>query len=357
MAKALPISNNEEINESLNIEQDYEIYTLTIKIKGELMVMNVTNSRIIGFPTYSRQMTLKDIKEIHVLFSLLHSFKEFIEFLKNLSKFKKLSIAKKADKLSINFIIEYSSKKYLIEIILAPDNNSSSSTIYSEINIIKEKMKNLEKESNNIKEELNEFKKIFEPISAKLTDCIKINKYISNEKSSILLDKEYNMIKAAIKDRLKKEVKEIKKLYQAAIDGDGPINFHSRCDNIPNTLTFIKSAGNRRFGGFTTQTWDSSDKYKDDKNAFLFSLDKQKIYPCKNKFNAIFCRKDGGPNFGYSNDIYIGKNPIQSKKLYTYESHSNCSYNYNGDKNALSEDGKASCIYAIDYEVFQVIFS
>ena len=39
-----------------------------------------------------------------------------------------------------------------------------------------------------------------------------------------------------------KEVKELKKLYQATIDGDGAINFYSRCDNIPNTLVVIKSA-------------------------------------------------------------------------------------------------------------------
>jgi len=34
-------------------------------------------------------------------------------------------------------------------------------------------------------------------------------------------------------------------------------------------------------------------------------------------------------------DIYIGNNAIQEKKLDTYESYSNSSYNFYGDKNAL----------------------
>ena len=44
-------------------------------------------------------------------------------------------------------------------------------------------------------------------------------------------------------------------------------------------------------------------------------------------------------------DIYIGNNAIQEKKLDTYELYSNSSYNFYGDKNALSEDGKANYIY------------
>ena len=55
--------------------------------------------------------------------------------------------------------------------------------------------------------------------------------------------------------------------------------------------------------------------------------------------------------------MVIEQNVIQEKHLYTNESSSDCSYNYNGDKNALSEDGKCSWIYAAEYEVFQVIFS
>ena len=218
---------------------------------------------------------------------------------------------------------------------------------------LKEENKVLKNTIENLKEEIKEIKKTLEPINNKYQRKIK------NNKSVIMKENEFDLINSAIKSRLNKEVKELKKLYQSTINGDGAINFHSKCDYIPNTLVLIKSAGNRRFGGFTTQIWESpsSYQYKDDKNAFLFSLDKQKIYSYKNDGNAICCYKDRGPVFGNGHSISIENNAIQEKKLYTYESWSGCSYNFNGDNNALSEDGRCSYIYAAEYEVFQVIFS
>ena len=174
-------------------------------------------------------------------------------------------------------------------------------------------------------------------------------------------NEEFDIIKNAIESRMNKKIKEIKKLYQATIDGGETINFHSKCDNIPNTLTIIKSKGNRRFGGFTSNTWESNLLFKDDKNAFIFSLDKNQIYSYKNDHFSIFCCRGFGPTFGYNEikntwTLGIEGNPIKDKKLYTYESDSN-SYEFYGDKNALSEDGKRNYIYAEEYEVFQILLS
>ena len=171
-----------------------------------------------------------------------------------------------------------------------------------------------------------------------------------------VFDPDFDLIKSAITERIKKEIKTIKKLYQATKDGGEASNFHKLCDNLPNTLTLIQSQNNRRFGGFTTECWESSIKCKSDKNAFLFSLDKQKIYKCKNYSNSIYCNSLSGPCFGYGNTIKIGKNVLKEKTLRTYESNPECSYEFDGDCNALSEDGKFEGILAKEYEVFQVIF-
>ena len=208
---------------------------------------------------------------------------------------------------------------------------------------------------------------------------ININRYTTfNEKSVIMKEDEFNFIKPVLEVKINKKIKEIKKLYQATVDGDLAQSFHSKCDGISNTLVIIKSAGNRRFGGFTTISWSSSDRwsYYFDKNAFLFSLDKQKIYPfigpdryqnySNNKY-ATFSVKGKGPSFGgcdiYDNDfddnfaISIGSNCIHgSKSSFTYESNTNSSYNFYNDNNALSEDGKKGFIFIDEYEVFQVIF-
>ena len=178
-------------------------------------------------------------------------------------------------------------------------------------------------------------------------------------KSVIMQKDEFDFIKSEINNKLNKKIKEIKKLYQATVDGGEPVNFHLKCDNIPNTLVLIKSSGNRRFGGFTSVNWESSSNniWKDDKNAFLFSLDKKKIYSYKNDGKAILCYKNQGPCFGYGHDIGIEGNPLKKKLLYTYENfQKDCSYKYDGDPHALSEEGKGNRINAIEYEVFQVVF-
>ena len=212
-------------------------------------------------------------------------------------------------------------------------------------------MKNMEEKNNKeieeLKNEIKELKKIIQPIN---------EEYKNKNKSTILKENEFDIIKSAIKSRMNKDVKKLKKLYQATVDGESSATFHSKCDGIPNTITFIKSAGKRRFGGFNSQCWECSSQYKDDIICFLFSLDKQKIYPIKNDKKAIACYSDYGPVFGSPNDIQIGNNPISEKKLYTRESKSDCSFNYYGDNNALSEDGKGNYIYTLEYEVFQVIF-
>ena len=100
-----------------------------------------------------------------------------------------------------------------------------------------------------LKNKVNELEKKVEKIEKLLEPNININKLVLKNKSVIMNENEFEMIHLAIKSRLNKEVKELKKLYQATIDGDGGVNFHSRCDNIPNTLVLIKSAGNRRFIG------------------------------------------------------------------------------------------------------------
>ena len=126
------------------------------------------------------------------------------------------------------------------------------------------------------------------------------------------------------------------------------------CDNIPNTLTLIKSAGNRRFGGFTQEVWNQTkEKWKSDKNAFIFSLDKRKVYTYKKDGRAIFCKETNGPCFGFGFDIGIVGDPINGKNLKTYKSSS--SYEYGSD-NTLSEDRDYSGINAIDYEVFEIKF-
>ena len=172
--------------------------------------------------------------------------------------------------------------------------------------------------------------------------------------SAIMEKNEFDMIHNAIKEKMNKKIKELKKLYQATKDGGDPDNFHKLCDGISNTLVLYKSAGNRRFGGFTSQSWKSQGERIPDKNCFLFSLDKKKIYH-SNKFEIPFWHNKG-PTFCIQS-LYIIQlygNALKGKRLKTNEAKYKSFFG--GDENALSEDGKFDGVFAKDYEVFQIIF-
>ena len=347
MEAPTPSSEDKQISETITIDQDNIRYILHLNSIGN----TITFSLEYNSNNYSKKIPLKDIKdkESKAIF-ISHSPKDFFEYLKTLSEMKKISVIRKDNSVIIKFEFEAMFMKHEIEIELRSKDNN--------LELLEKEVKELKEENILLKKRIDDLETEVEEIKKMLNPNFNINRIKIGNKSVIMKENEFDLIHLAIKSRLNKEVKELKKLYQATIDGDGAINFHSRCDNIPNTLVLIKSAGNRRFGGFTSVQWTSSGgEYKDDPNAFLFSLDKQKIYSYKNDKKAIRCYKDYGPTFGVSYDIYISQHGIQEKHLYTYESSSSCSYNYNGDNNALSEDGKGSYIYAAEYEVFQVIFS
>jgi DNA-binding beta-propeller fold protein YncE len=64
----------------------------------------------------------------------------------------------------------------------------------------------------------------------------------------------------------------IKLINRASKDGYAAYSFHSKCDNISNTVTIIKTTSNSVFEGFTSATWKSSGGRTYDSNAFIFSL-------------------------------------------------------------------------------------
>ena len=364
-------SSNKEISETITIDQDNTKYTLCLNYIGDTMCFNLDYED----NHYIQKLPLKEIKDkdSNAIFGNI-SCKDFINYLKKLSEMNKISLVNKVKAIIIKFEAEFMFIKHLIEIELLNKNQNleimekelkelrqENSELKKRIEVLESKNENLiEEQKNKYKEftkEINNLKVEVNEMKISLGTKNNINKIKIDNESAIMEETDFDMINKAIKSRLDKDVKELIKLYQATVDGDKAINFHSRCDNIANTLVLYKSAGNRRFGGFTTQKWSSPPKWecKDDPYAFVFSLDKQKIYSYKNNGKAIMTNKDCGPCFGGVCDIAVLSNSLKEKKLYTCESDQRCDYNYDGDINALSEDGKAGCVNALEFEVFHVV--
>ena len=374
-----------EISKSMKIEQNDFIYLLIITIKGNSVEIKLYENEEIRSHYYTKEMTIEEIKEIHKIFCGLSSCNEFLEYIEALINNKKVSIKKEKDEdiISINLMVDYLLKSQIINIPLTYSEinlSNSINDIYKELHLfkiiinkqnkeieilkqenilLKSKIENQNNENNNLKKDIELLKDEINTIKNQFNTSEKINNNLLYKNSLIIMcENESDMINSAIEDRMNKKIKDIKKLYQASFDGGDPINFHNKCDNIPNTLVLIKTKANRRFGGFTSAKWESFSPwvYKEDKKAFLFSLDKKRIYSCRNINKAICCYKNRGPTFGSGHDFSISGNPIKDKNLYTRESESGCSYDFGKDKNALSEDGNCKTIYAEDYEVYQIIF-
>ena len=110
-------------------------------------------------------------------------------------------------------------------------------------------------------------------------------------------------------------------LYRATEDGFDAKDFHSRCDGHSPTLTIIKAQETGYiFGGVTETAWESMDAFKNDPNAFIFSLTNKDSQPCKMKTNkaacSIRCLSTYGPTFGEGRDIYVAN--CSNKKTSSY---------------------------------------
>jgi hypothetical protein len=118
--------------------------------------------------------------------------------------------------------------------------------------------------------------------------------------------------------------RKLRLLYRGSTDGFASEVFHQKCDDFTNTLTIIQSTNDYVFGGFTTQTWNHTDGYKPDPNAFLFSFKNKENKPAKFNISkaqyAIYCGDNYGPIFGGNggHDIYISSNSSSNSSSASY---------------------------------------
>jgi hypothetical protein len=149
---------------------------------------------------------------------------------------------------------------------------------------------------------------------------------------------------------LGKDLSNMTLLFDSMEDGDSVSEFHSKCDNKGPTLTLIKTVNNRRFGGYTCMSWDESDTWKADSNAFLFSLDKRKkILHDANQSSSIYCSGSYGPYF--NSDLMICNNFSR-----TLENYSRLKYTYGKNDNTIKKYFLAgSQVFIVSYlEVYKI---
>jgi len=142
-------------------------------------------------------------------------------------------------------------------------------------------------------------------------------------------------------------------LLRGSRDGFTPTKFHTLCDNIPNTVTFIKVKGTEEIiGGYNPIIWKSSNDWGETSDSFIFSFKNKHIPIFKdaiisnvnNTSRAINHRCIYGPYFGH--DLVI----ISYNKAKEYEK---ILCNKSSYKKEIRDINDQFLIK--DYEVYQII--
>lgn len=193
--------------------------------------------------------------------------------------------------------------------IVFPNKDEEITRLKNELSSTKQKLEALQLENTLLSQRLSIIEKIFDQ---KIKDKMTLKKYILSDIIENIT--ELDLFGKRLGRHNKRTTYNL--LYKATRDGDKASEFHNLCDQKKNTLVLIKTDKGRRFGGFTTQTWEGDNINKKDDAAFVFSLDKLKVYPVESGEDAIGCYALNGPDFCGWN-IVIQDNFFSKSKCYT----------------------------------------
>lgn len=89
-------------------------------------------------------------------------------------------------------------------------------------------------------------------------------------------------------------------LYSTGKDEKSNLTFHNKCDKQGMSIVYIMTDKNQKFGGFTSQNWESCEELlsKFDTKSFLFNLNTKEIFiNSASDRKIINCQKNIGPDF------------------------------------------------------------
>ena len=140
-------------------------------------------------------------------------------------------------------------------------------------------------------------------------------------------------------------------IYKASELGDRAMTFHQKCDDIDISLILIETEKGVRFGGFTTKSWNGNCVQKIDNDAFVFSIDKNKIYEVIKNEMAIGCYPKFGPVFFGGQirvyDNFFNKNSTTCHKKLNFKTNEDYELN-NGEQFFTVKDIEVYKVEGID---------
>ena len=334
-------------NFSLKIKSDNKSYNLQFSIKSDKLDISISNDSSIAL-SFNASFTFDELVKLNRYFRQFDSVLEIYNFIVNLEKIEEL-ISIKAENKFINLKISIPSlvknKENIDIIFVLPAVQIKESELIVKLCQEVEKINTLEKKINYIFTCIGKTEEDFKGYE-KFVSTYPNLKIKNTFESKIVTPEDFFTVQIGIKEKLNKNIKEVKLLYRASRDGDAN-QFHSKCDGIENTVTFVKSKNGRKFGGFANKAFNSSNNWISDPNCFVFSLFHKECYYYNNG-NMIYGSSSYGPLWGSGNDLYMASGCLNNTTSTTNQK----SFDYKGKSNTLSG---SSSFQAEDYETYQLI--
>ena len=247
--------------------------------------------------TFEENFTLESLKQKSKFFLMFETIEELMPDMLDFFKNKKYSLSFETNCAMISLFLPM---RLVEEITLPiPQTESDPNSVIQELTI---SMNKLNKQINSMKLEMNEMKEFIDQLKEVdyIVGSINRNKALQSDK--IIIDEKE---KKLICDWISVDRKvNMTLLYKATRDGDSSSAFHNKCNGKSPTLTLVKTSNGYRCGGFTNAPWDSRGDYKQDNDAFVFSMDTRSKYKSTDS-NSIYCGSDYGPTFGDGYDLCL----------------------------------------------------
>ena len=289
------IQKEYKLKSSINNSNEYDIKLIAKDTSLSIYLCNI--NEITPF-IYQKVYTLEDLIKISKVFKLCDNITEVISYINenfesNLVTLKEENI----DSVNLNFkmtLPNKSEENFKFEISkIHLQQNESFDILFKAVSGIKKENKKKDEEIEILKTEINNLK---QQINSMKIEFEKKNKEISEQlfsllnKQNILNNKIFkNLIENAIIEK-REEIKNKnigwKLIYKASRDGGSVTDCHSKCNNISDTVSIIFSSTGRIFGVYRNIAINGDGPWRIDNNAFIFSVDNNKIYRVK-KGNAV----------------------------------------------------------------------
>ena len=227
--------------------------------------------------------TLEKLYKLDKLFLNFDKAKDLVNWIINSLKQKNSSIKLLGNKCIIQMKNPISNKIFELNI------NETEKDLNSRVNNLETIIAEQNKKIISLEERIKKLEDIINKYEEKESEKEKEEQLISFSGTEILNKESKKMLLSWLP---RKPIK-ITLLLNSNIDGDSTSTFMDKCNGKYPTLAIIKTTKGNIFGGYTTQLWKQGEVQ--DKNAFVFSIDKKKKYNIKEPEHAI----------GFSNSYWL----------------------------------------------------